>query len=136
MTKRFSLKNKLILIFGALIAAASVIEGVFAVRIARKAVSEKVEAHLTGKARDVAEIINGRLEAFFQFAEGLARMPELTASNSSSAEKTHFLTGQTGINDDVLTLAFIDMQGFFYTADGRKLDLQSHTFQSWTIRWS
>ena len=51
MTKRFSLKNKLILIFGALIAAASVIEGVFAVRIARKAVSEKVEAHLTGKAR-------------------------------------------------------------------------------------
>ena len=123
MTKRFSLKNKLILIFGALIAAASVIEGVFAVRIARKAVSEKVEAHLTGKARDVAEIINGRLEAFFQFAEGLARMPELTSSNSSSAEKTHFLAGQTGINDDVLTLAFIDMQGFFYTADGRKLDL-------------
>lgn len=65
MKKRFSLKNKLILIFGALIALASSIEGLFAVRVARKAVTEKVEGHLTGKAQDTAEIIDGRITAFF-----------------------------------------------------------------------
>ena len=55
--KRFSLKTKLIVIFGILIAIASIVEGVFAINIARKAVSEKVESHLTDKAADVAEII-------------------------------------------------------------------------------
>lgn len=64
MAKRFSLKNKLVLIFGALVAVASLVEGLFAVNIARKAVTEKVEAHLTNKAEDVAEIINGRMTAF------------------------------------------------------------------------
>ena len=48
--RRFSLKTKLVLIFGILIAIASVVEGVLAINIARKAVSEKVEAHLTVKS--------------------------------------------------------------------------------------
>ena len=39
--KRFSISNKLIIIFGLLIAAASLTEGIFALRIARKAVMEK-----------------------------------------------------------------------------------------------
>ena len=58
---RFSLRKKLILIFGILIAAAGIIEIVFAVVIARKAVTEKIEAHLIDKANDTAEIINGRV---------------------------------------------------------------------------
>lgn len=75
--RRFSLKTKLVLIFGILIAIASVVEGVLAINIARKAVSEKVEAHLTDKAADVAEIIDGRINSTFQFLEGIARMPIL-----------------------------------------------------------
>ena len=67
MAKRFSLKNKLILIFGALIAIASIIEGFFAVNLAHKAVTEKVEAHLIDKAEDTAELIDGRINSFFQF---------------------------------------------------------------------
>ena len=50
MKKRFSLRYKLIIIFGLLIALASTIEGLLAVRIARKAVTEKIEAHLIDKA--------------------------------------------------------------------------------------
>ena len=52
------------MIFGALIAAASLIEGLFAVNIARNAVSEKVEAQLIDKAANTAEIIDGRVTAF------------------------------------------------------------------------
>ena len=71
MKKRFSLRYKLMIIFGLLIALASSIEGLLAVRTARKAVTEKVETHLTDKAADVAEIIDGNINSFFQFFEGV-----------------------------------------------------------------
>ena len=65
MKKHFSLRYKLILIFGLLIAAASTIEIVLAVRTARKAVTEKVETHLIDKATYTAELIDARVTAFF-----------------------------------------------------------------------
>ena len=40
-TKRFSMRNKLLIIFGLLILAAASIEGFLAVRTARKAVTER-----------------------------------------------------------------------------------------------
>lgn len=39
MAKRFSLKNKLIFIFGVLVAIATSIEGLLAIRVARRAVT-------------------------------------------------------------------------------------------------
>ena len=45
MKKRFSIRNKLIVIFGALVAAALFIFGIIAVNIAEKAVKEKAETH-------------------------------------------------------------------------------------------
>ena len=71
MAKRFSLKNKLIFVFGTLIALSSAIEGLFAINIARKAVTEKVEAQLIDKASDTAEIIDGRLNTMFHFCRAL-----------------------------------------------------------------
>ena len=68
MKKRFSLRYKLILIFGALILMAGTIEALLAIRTARRAVIEKVETHLTDKARDIAEIIDGNILSFFQFS--------------------------------------------------------------------
>lgn len=62
-TKIFSLRYKLVLLFGLLILAAGIIMGFLAVRTARKAVIEKIEVHLTDKATDVAEIVDGRLSA-------------------------------------------------------------------------
>ena len=52
MNKRFSMRNKLLIIFGLLVLAAASIEGFLAVRTASKAVTEKVEAHLIDKATD------------------------------------------------------------------------------------
>ena len=59
--KIFSLRYKLALLFGALILIAGVTMGVLATRIARKAVIEKITAHLTDKATDIAEVVNGRI---------------------------------------------------------------------------
>ena len=91
MKKRFSLRYKLILIFGLLVAAASTIQGLLAVRIADRAVTEKIETQLVEKAADVAEIIDGRMKSLFQFCEGLARVPALRDETISLYDKAKSL---------------------------------------------
>jgi len=85
--KRFSISNKLIIIFGLLIAAASLTEGALAISFARKAVIEKLEVQLIDKALDEAEIIDAKITAFFQFLEGLSRIPILYDPNASYQKK-------------------------------------------------
>ena len=118
MKKRFSIKNKLIFIFGTLITIAAGIEGIFAVRIARKAVTEKIEAHLIDKATDTATIIDGRVNAFFQFLEGIARMPILRDNSLSYQEKTAYLTKEAAFNDRIKELDITDKNGNFYYEGG------------------
>ena len=128
MKKRFSIRYKLILIFGLLIALASTIEGLLAVRTARKAVIEKVEAHLIDKANDIAEVIDGRITAFFQFAEGLARMPALRDANTPPREKTALLALEAARDNIIRELGFIDNQGTYHGADGKTVDVQKREY--------
>ena len=125
MAKRFSLKNKLIFVFGALVALAASTEGFLAVRIARKAVIEKVEAQLIDKATDTAEIIDGRITAFWQFLEGIARMPAFRDPSSSYAEKSALLDNEAAFNQDILQLNIADLQGFLHLNDGTTRDATS-----------
>ncbi len=128
--KRFSLRYKLILIFGLLIALASSIEGFLAIRTARKAVTEKVEAHLIDKATDTAEIIDGRINAFFQFLEGIARMPFLRDSQTSFEEKMEQLEKEAAFNKTVSNLYLIDKNGMAYFKDGSEF---SYAHDTWFI---
>ena len=123
MKKRFSLRFKLILIFGLLIALASTIEGLLAIRIARKAVTEKIETHLIDKATDTAEIIDGRITAFWQFLEGIARMPEFRDDKVSYVEKSRMLDKEAAFNKDILQLNIADNSGVLYTSDGKSTDI-------------
>ena len=118
MKHRFSLKNKLIIIFGLLILITGIIEGVMAVRAARKAVTEKVETHLIDKATDTANIIDGRVTAFWQFLEGIARMPALTDPNVSYAGKMAQLKLEAAFNEQIEELNVVDMQGNRHSSDG------------------
>jgi len=118
MKKRFSLRYKLIIIFGMLIAAASTVEIVLAVRTARKAVTEKVETHLIDKAADTAEIIDGRITAFWQFLEGIARMPILTDIAASNTEKIKLLQKEAAFNPAILELDFSELDGTCHTPSG------------------
>ena len=90
MKHRFSLRNKLLIVFGVLILTVGLILSVLAVRSARKAVTEKVKTHLIDKATDTAEILDGRVTAFFQFLEGITRTPILQDSTLSDQEKTAY----------------------------------------------
>jgi len=128
MKKRFSLRKKLVLIFGLLIALASTIEGFLAVRTARKAVTEKVETHLIDKANDIAEVIDGRITAFFQFAEGLARMPILRDANTPPQRKTAFLTKEATRDSIIQELGFIDNRGTYHGGDGKTVDVRGREY--------
>ena len=116
--KRFSLRNKLMLVFGALIFIIGFTLAFIGVRTARKAVTEKVETHLIDKATDTAEVIDGRVNAFWQFLEGIARMPILTDTNISYAEKMAHLKVEAAFNEQILELNIVDMKGNRHTAAG------------------
>ena len=123
MKKRFSLRYKLILIFGLLIALASTIEGLLAVRTARKAVIEKIEVHLVDKVQDTAEVIDGRITAFWQFLEGIVRMPAFRDTEMSYTEKTRLLDKEIAFNEQFLDLNIADRNGILYTSDGKSTDI-------------
>ena len=116
--KRVSLRNKLMIVFGALIFVVGAILTLTALRTARKAVGEKVETHLIDKVTDTAEILDGRVTAFFQFLEGIARMPALYDSSYSYSEKISFLQKEATFNDRIKELNITDKNGNFYYAGG------------------
>ena len=121
MNKRFSLRYKLILIFGFLIAAVSIVEIVLAVRTARKTVTEKVEAHLIDKATDVAEIIDGRVTALFQFIGGVARMPALRDNSLLFGQRAKLLVKEAENNSKIEYFALCDLEGQRYdTVSGKQ----------------
>ncbi len=119
MKKRFSIRKKLIIIFGLLILAAGIIEAVFAIRTARAAITEKVEIHLTDKALDIAEIVDGKVTAFFQFLEGIARMPQLRDPDLPYAQKMRILHQEASFQGEtVLELNIADTEGNRHTSRG------------------
>ena len=122
--KRFSLRKKLVLIFGLLITIALVIAALITVRDARKAVLEKVEAHLTDKATDIAEVIDGRITSVVQFIEGLARMPFLRENSMSLTEKAELLIKEAERNKKIDYFGICDMQGNRYDGTGLRMSVK------------
>ena len=117
--KRFSIRKKLIIIFGLLIAVVLIGESIFAIRSTRKVVTDRVRTHLTDKAVDVAEIIDGRITAWFQLIEGIARMPDLRDPSISAADKIKILQREAAHNPKILELDVTDMRGYRHTVSGQ-----------------
>ena len=128
MKKRFSLRYKLMIIFGALIAAASLAEIILAVYTARVAVTENIEDHLIDKAADTAGIIDKQVTAFWQLFEGIARLPILRDPSVSYHEKTMFLAKEAAFNNDVYSMDLCDMNGQRHTNTGKIIDVSDRTY--------
>ena len=122
--KIFSLRYKLVLLFSALILVAGIVMAALAVRTARKAVIERIEAHLTDKATDIAEVIDGRASSFVQFIEGLARIPFLRDDSLSLQEKAQMLAIEAKRNTNIDYFGVSDLAGNRYDAH-RSLTLVS-----------
>ena len=116
--KRFSISNRLIIIFGLLIAAASLMEGALAIHLSRKAVIEKLEVQLIDKALDEAEIIDAKIAALFQFLEGLSYVPILYDATASYQEKLELLKKDSMANNAILELNVSDTDGICHALSG------------------
>ena len=127
-TNRFSIKNKLLIIFGLLVFAAIGLLGALATNIARKAVTEKVEAQLIDKATDTATIIDGRINTMFQFLEGITRMPALRDGTVPFREKMKLLAEEAKFNSVIRELYIADTNGTVYNLDGTEA---SYSGQDW-----
>ena len=67
--KRFPLRNKMMVVFGLLIFVLGIIRGAITLSDVRGAMVKEVDAHLIDKAGDVAEIIDGRVTAFWRYSK-------------------------------------------------------------------
>lgn len=128
MKKRGSIRNKLLIIVGALIFTAGFTLGGLGVRTARKTVSEKVVIHFKDKATDTAEIINGRVTAFFQFLEGIARMPILTDKSLSYTEKAAILDKEVAFNERLEQLNLYDISEISTANDDQFISIKNSTW--------
>ena len=133
MKKRFSLRNKLMIVFGLLIFAVGTILAVVAIRTARKAVTEKVETHLIDKATDTAEILDGLINAMFQFLEGIARMPDFADETIPYIEKTKLLNKEIAFTNVLYEAAVADMNGYMYSNDNRVIKIDSYDWYKASI---
>ncbi len=121
--KRFSIRNKLIIIFGLLMLVSFAIIESLAQRIATKAITEKVETHLRDKAEDTADIVNSRIESYFQYLEGIARNPILADDTLLPIEKSKILASTASTADVVTHVVFCDLNGTHYSSSGKRTDM-------------
>jgi len=121
--KRFSIRLKLLLIFGVLITLSIVTLASLAVVIAKQATMEKIETQLIDKASDVAEIVDGRVKAFWQFLEGIARMPAMRNPEISFVEKSRLLDKEAAFNKDIVEMDIMDRSNNMWLTDGRHIDV-------------
>lgn len=96
---RFSILRKLVFFFGMLILIGGFTMGASALFVARNALMEKIEEALIMKAKDTAEIVDGRANALLYFLEGLARIPALRDSNLTFYEKAKALQKDAARNN-------------------------------------
>ncbi len=126
--KRFSIKNKLLLVFSILIFSVGFTLAFLGARTARLEVMQKIEAHLKDTANNTAEIIDGRVTAFFRFLEGITRMPVLTDPLYSFEQKAHLLKNEILLNKEILIISVADLQGNLYTHGEKTINV---TQQKW-----
>ena len=121
--KHVSIRIKLVLIFGALIAVAAFTLAILSMVLAKKAVIEKVSTHLVDKATSTAEIIDGRVASFFQFIEGIARMPILRNPTIPYDEKLRILNREASFNARIGTFNLYDLTGSRQTDSGEIISI-------------
>ncbi len=82
-----------------------------------------MEAHLLDKAIDTAEIVDGKINAFLNFIEGVARSSILRDPSATYTEKVNFLKKEAAFNARVDVFYLTDTQGIAYFSDGQILKL-------------
>ena len=81
----------------------------------------QIEEALIMKAKDTAEIVDGRANALLYFLEGLARMPALRDSSLTFFEKVRALQKDAERNKTIEYFGVSDKNGIRYSSDGTSI---------------
>ena len=128
MTKRFSIKIRMMIIFGSLIVVALSLLSVFVLYQSQRAVMDKVTAHLLDKASDTAIILDGEIKQWFEYLEGIASQQILHDKSVSYAEKNRILSELSKDEARDITFVIIDPKGIYHRPDGQQFDVSG---QKW-----
>ena len=126
--KRASIRNKITIIFVTMLLVSGGGLGVLAIRTARLAVTEKVEIHLVDKAKDTANLLDEKISGFFQYMDGVARLPLIKNPAVSIDEKTTYLKKELGNNPVFHRLDLCDMDGNRYVDIGHVVNVSNQEF--------
>ena len=118
----------MMIIFGTLIVVALSLLSGFVLYQSKKAVMEKVTAHLFDKASDTAVILDGEIEQWFEYLDGIASQQVLHNKNVSYTEKARILNELAKDDENVMDLVIIDPKGIYHRPDGQEFDVSS---QKW-----
>ena len=116
--KIFSIRKKLLIIFGTLITVAGVIQGSLARYTAQRAITARVNAHLIDKVNDIALFITSDIASDFNFLRGFMRNPAMKDPSVSFTEKTRIVRSDFGYADTLNFFNICDTKGNSYYADG------------------
>nr|WP_314995378.1 methyl-accepting chemotaxis protein [uncultured Treponema sp.] len=128
MKQRFSIKARMMIIFGTLIVVALSLLSVFVLYQSQRAVMEKVTAHLFDKASDTAAIIDGDIEQWWEYLEGVASQQILRDTSVSYAEKARILEELAKDEEEVIAFVIIDPKGIYHLPNGQLFDVSG---QKW-----
>ncbi len=133
MKKNFSIRYKLMIVFGLLIVLSTAILGISSVRISQIAVKDRVDYQLIEKAKDTAAIINNAINSNFEILEILSSTSIIRDQTVSYNEKAAFLA------DKAAEMGFIGMyicdpDGTLYKTDGTSLNASHRNYYKTDVK--
>ncbi len=131
--KFFSIKYKLMITFSLIIIACMGIMGYPAIKIAKRAVMEKVEHNLKNKAMDTAKIIDRSIHDDFTHLETVARMSMFRDKEISYLEKAKRLKKEAS-EEGLLELLIADTKGTVYLPDGSTMNILSRKYYKESLK--
>ncbi|MEL3904275.1 MAG: methyl-accepting chemotaxis protein, partial [Treponemataceae bacterium] len=120
----------MVLIFSILFVAGLSLSAFITISRARTVVKKRVRAHLTDKAADTAAIIDGAIQQWFNYLDGIAMLPVLRDKKVSYLEKAVLLKTMADNEESLMKLEITDTDGLWYLADGRTFDCSK---QGWYL---
>ncbi len=112
--KLFSIKYKLMIIFGLMATISTVILIFISVKIAEDIAIKKVEKQLVIAAQNTAKTLDTRINAAYRFLRGMAFMPLLKESTLTFEEKAEYLHKAAKKNPIIKRISVVNSKGVIY----------------------
>ncbi len=124
--KIFSIKYRLMIVFGFVTAIVVAVITASAIKIARKAVYEKVEMHLIDKARDVSQLIDRSIHSDLMYLETVSRM--VFKDRSLTRLQKAALLEKEAKASNLFAMYEVDPQGIIYKSNGETINISDREY--------